>query len=185
MSKPGGDSDHPIAASSFLAADPAMNRLGLLVLLVFSACTAPRPAAKPDTVRTGEATAKDAADAARKAEADGTTGLIVATSGSAVDEDPEPTTQPTAPPEQSPAVRSEIDLHFVRGVVTMHGEPVSDLGKVAADAVAANPDVVFLFTSTEPFDPAKVEEVTATTKAAGVKQVKFLLVTQLDAAAEE
>lgn len=55
----------------------------MLIALLFLGCSTPRPAQQPDKVRSGKDTAKTAADAARKAEADNDTGLLVASSNSA------------------------------------------------------------------------------------------------------
>ena len=144
-----------------------MKVLLCLLLLTVVACTSPRPTGGgANAVQSGETTAKKASDAARAAETANNTGLILATSNRE-----EPTTQPA--PKPHPAKKDTVlEVQFVKGTLTQAGEPIVDFPKVAADAVAADPNVVLSIESSEEVEHAKIVEVTDAAKAAGIKRIK-------------
>ena len=157
-----------------------MRNVGKILLALFCGatigCQASSPPPRPDAVMSGEETAKAAADAARAAEKDGKTGIINASSERA-----EATTQPTTQPSEPAEAEPTLNLSLVGDQLLVDGEPVSDFAKVAADAKAANPDVILSITSSEEVEHARIVELTDAAKAAGINRIKVKIEVQKEA----
>lgn len=138
----------------------------LALLISAGGCSTGAPQqTRDDAVLSGEETAKAAAEAARKAEKDDNTGVLIESSEPA---EPEPDEQPAEP------ARSVLRIELRAGTATMSGEPIPEgsLGDVVRDAVRANPDVLVVFERDSTTGPEATERYMQQARDAGAKQVE-------------
>lgn len=155
----------------------------LAVLIMLTACSSPRPVSRMDAIKTGDATAKDASDAARKAEEESNTGLIVSSS-----QREEPASQPIEPAKaeaSDDAESSVLEVEVINGDLVIAGTVIADFPKVAAAAVANDPNVVLQIRSTEQITPARLSEIEAQAKTAGMQRITVTVVRALDETPDE
>lgn len=146
-----------------------MRLIALLVAAAFVvACSSPRPTPKrTDAVLSGQETAEKAGEAAKTAEKNDNTGIIIASSAAE-----DPTSQPSSAAPADPRPPS-VTVTMVNGTATMSGEPIADFAAVAKEAAEADPATALIIIAPPETPYAKVVELMDQAKAAGLTRMEL------------
>lgn len=142
--------------------------LSILIVALLLGCSTGTPQqTRKDAVMSGEETAEKAANAARTADENDNTGVLVHSSRAEEAPDEAEETDP-------PAAPSVLRIELRRGSVTMNGEPIPEakFGEVVEEAVAANPDVLVVFVRDTMTGPEATERFMDQAREAGARRVE-------------
>ena len=136
----------------------------LAALLFFAGCSATRPATTRPQPMTGAHTATQAGEATRKAEADGTTGVLVASSNDGA------ATPPDEPAEPEQIAGPPPALVVIATPPTVDGEEV-DLETYFAELAARDPKPDVLLDVEDGVEYREVARAISLARAAGLTRV--------------